>query len=90
MKSFHLYAGIGMHALGGSLQVQHDWEQPRLVESPLGMSVDGDARRLARFASERAIHALGNGNPPALAELIGRAVMHVASLASTPTERTAP
>lgn len=76
---FAVPAGGSVHRrVAGRHQDQFEWEEPRLVESPLGSAVDGPPRRLARFASERAIHALGNGNPPALAELIARAVLAAA------------
>jgi DNA (cytosine-5)-methyltransferase 1 len=77
---FAMSAGGCLHrGVAGPRERQHEWEEPRLVERPMGMPVDGTSARLVQFASERSIHAVGNGNPPALAEAIGRAVIHAAA-----------
>jgi DNA (cytosine-5)-methyltransferase 1 len=85
VQAFALPAGGCLHrGVAGSRERQHEWEEPRLVEPPMGVPVDGATRRLDRFASERAIHAVGNGNPPALAELIARAVLVAAAPSVAP------
>jgi DNA (cytosine-5)-methyltransferase 1 len=64
--------GSRYRRVAGSREDQFSWEEPRLVEPPLGMPADGASGRLARFASEHAIHALGNANPPQIIGMIGR------------------
>ena len=53
---------------------QHAWEAPRLVESSLGGTASGPARRLDGFARRSSLKALGNANPPQVAELIARTI----------------
>ena len=43
---------------------QHAWEAPRLVEFPLGGTVDGLPSRLVRFANRNALKAYGNAVLP--------------------------
>jgi len=53
---------------------QHDWEEPRLVsKSSLGASIDGDARRLARWR-RAALRAIGDSGVPEVLEVIVRAI----------------
>jgi len=56
---------------------QHEWEAPRLVESRVGVAVDGVSRRLAGFARRNALKALGNSQVPQCVEVIARAMMEV-------------
>lgn len=49
---------------------QHDWEEPRLLESKMGSSTHGLSRRLA-------LKALGNSVVPQVVEAIGRAIMRI-------------
>jgi DNA (cytosine-5)-methyltransferase 1 len=67
----HVEAGAAARATGGEGspwpsrpgEPQHDWEEGRTVESPLGGATDGPSRRLARRAGRRRreqLKALGN------------------------------
>jgi DNA (cytosine-5)-methyltransferase 1 len=55
---------------------QHEWENPRLLESGVGRPTDGAARRMARRRTAQ-LKAIGNANPPHVPEAIGRAIMQV-------------
>lgn len=52
---------------------QHEWEARRLVESGVGLAVDGLPRRLAGFARRNALQALGDSIVPQVAAEILRA-----------------
>lgn len=54
---------------------RHEWEAPRLLELPMGGSVDGVPARLVRLANRNALRAYGNAVCPVVAEVVGRAVM---------------
>jgi site-specific DNA-cytosine methylase len=56
-------------------QPQHAWEAPRLTQSSVGDAASRRAGRVAGFGRRNALRALGNGNPPACAEMIGRAIL---------------
>lgn len=58
---------------------QYEWEQPRDIsiaelESALGASANGTARRLARWR-RAGVKAIGNAVVPQCVALIGRAIM---------------
>jgi DNA (cytosine-5)-methyltransferase 1 len=55
-------------------QGQHAWEAPRLIESSVGGAASRRAGRVAGFARRNALRALGNGNPPQVAEVIARSI----------------
>lgn len=55
---------------------QEDWEQPRTIESPMGSSTNGPARRLVGWC-RAALKGIGNANPPQIPFLIGRAIMQL-------------
>lgn len=61
----------------GPGQPQHHWEAPRLIELPLGGTVDGVPVRLVRFANRSALKGFGNAVCPQVAELIGETVMRM-------------
>lgn len=54
---------------------QHEWEASRLVESGVGVAVDGLSRRLAGFARRNALQTLGDSIVPQVAAAILRAWM---------------
>jgi DNA (cytosine-5)-methyltransferase 1 len=56
---------------------QHDWEEPRTVESPLGRAAHGVSARLARARWRAELKALGNAVVPQVVEVIGRAIMEI-------------
>jgi len=60
----------------GPGQPQHEWEEPRTVESPVGVSAPGLPRRLARHRRQ-SLKALGNACVPQVVEQIGRAIMEL-------------
>jgi hypothetical protein len=53
---------------------QADWEEPRLIEFPLGTPVDGLSGRLVRLANRNSLKAAGNAVVPQVAEMIGAAI----------------
>lgn len=53
---------------------QHQWEEPRAVESEVGSAADGVSRRLVGWR-RGALKGLGNAVVPQVAEVIGRAIM---------------
>jgi site-specific DNA-cytosine methylase len=53
---------------------QHAWEAPRLTQSGVGGAASRRAGRVAGFARRNALRALGNGNPPQVAEAVARAI----------------
>lgn len=53
---------------------QHDWEEPRTVESPLGGAAHGLSERLAGRHRRASLKALGNSVVPQVVEAIGRAI----------------
>lgn len=54
----------------GPGQQQHEWEEPRTVESQMGVTADGLPRKLA-------LRACGNALLPATAFIIGRAILRL-------------
>ena len=62
-------------AVAGRGQPQRTWEEPRLVESPMGSATDGVPARLVRSANAGALRCLGNAIVPQIAEIIGRAIV---------------
>lgn len=54
---------------------QHEWEEPRTVESPMGGAAHGPAARLVGRHRRAALKALGNCVVPQIAEVIGRAIL---------------
>jgi len=52
---------------------QYAWEAPRLLESHVGVAVDGLPRRVAGFARRNALQALGDSIVPQVAAAILRA-----------------
>ena len=58
-------------------QPQHEWEQPRTVELPLGGAVAGLPVRLVRRHRVSALKSLGNAIVPQVAEVIGRAIIQM-------------
>lgn len=67
--------GGDYRAVAGSLEPQREWEEPRLVESPMGGATHGLPARLVRFANGNALKAYGNALTPAIPEIIGRAIL---------------
>lgn len=61
----------------GPGQPQREWEEPRTLELSLGGSVDGLPVRLVRSANRNALRAYGNAVVPQVAEIVGRAILHV-------------
>ena len=57
----------------------HDWEQPRTVESPVGRAAHGVSARLAGARWRNELKALGNAVVPQVVEVIGRAILAMAS-----------
>jgi DNA (cytosine-5)-methyltransferase 1 len=53
---------------------QQDWEAPRLLELPLGGSIDGIPARLVRFANRNGLKAYGNSVVPQVVCEIARAI----------------
>lgn len=66
---FSFPAGVGAH--------QHEWEQPRVVESKMGARAYGASNRVA-------LRAIGNANPAPVVAMIGRAILHADSVANKP------
>lgn len=56
---------------------QHDWEEPRTVESPVGRAAHGVSGRLASARWRAELKALGNAVVPHVVEVIGRAILAV-------------
>jgi len=53
---------------------QHEWENPRLLESGVGRPANGPSRGLAGHRADQ-LKALANANPPQVPEAIGRAIL---------------
>lgn len=53
---------------------QHDWEEPRVLESGVGHATHGTARRLAGVKRRHQLKALGNSVVPACAEELAHAI----------------
>ena len=70
-----LASGGNHQPVAGPWEASGTWEEPRLVESPLGSTVDGVSRRLVRIANRGALETLGNAIVPQIAEIIGRAIL---------------
>jgi len=61
----------------GPGQPQHEWEQARTVESPVGRAAHGISARLASARWRNELKALGNAVVPQVIEAIGRAILAV-------------
>jgi DNA (cytosine-5)-methyltransferase 1 len=56
---------------------QHEWEEPRTVESAVGRAAHGVSARLAGARWRAELRALGNAVVPQVVEVIGRAIMEL-------------
>lgn len=54
---------------------QHPWEAPRLIESSVGIAVDGLPRRLAGYLRRSGLKALGNAVVPEVVEVVARGMI---------------
>lgn len=54
---------------------QHEWEEPRTIELPVGGATSRLSERLAGRHRRAALKALGNSVVPQVVELIGRAIL---------------
>ncbi len=70
-------AGSGYQWPSRPGQSQHEWEEPRTVELPMGGTIAGLSVRLVRRHRVAALKALGNAIVPQCAEVIGRAIMQL-------------
>lgn len=68
---------------------QHDWEEPRTIELPLGGPINGNASRLAGVR-RNALKALGNANLPQVVEIFGRAILKLDQLLNECRHRYVP